>query len=91
MEVVKNMRNQRKIKDVSRVLASFEEMSRSYAKGKNVLDVDGRPPRFYIRSLVECEDFVIEVGGRSSADSKIQGGQLNFGLQNLNLRGPMRI
>ena len=62
MEVIKNMHNHKKIKDVSRVLSSFEELTRSYSKGKNVLDVNDRPPRFYIRAIVELEDFVNEVG-----------------------------
>ena len=62
MDIIKQMRNHKKIKDVSRVLTSFEELTRVYGKAQSVLKTDdGQTPRFYIRAVVELETFVNEV------------------------------
>eukprot|EP00057_Strongylocentrotus_purpuratus_P032301 XP_787192.3 PREDICTED: eukaryotic translation initiation factor 3 subunit C [Strongylocentrotus purpuratus] len=61
-EFIKQIKNQKKIRDVSRVLTSFEEMMKVYTKAQNVLNTDdGQCPRFYIRCLVELEEFVNEL------------------------------
>ncbi|XP_071502377.1 eukaryotic translation initiation factor 3 subunit C-like [Diadema antillarum] len=61
MDVIKQMKNQKKIRDVSRVLSSFEELTRVYAKAQNVLSSEGQYPRYYVRCLVELESFVNEL------------------------------
>lgn len=59
-ELIKSIKNGKKIKDFTKILPDFEELTRKYAKVKTVLDkeTDGKTPRFLIRSLVELEDFV---------------------------------
>lgn len=59
-ELIKSIKNGRKIKDFTKILPDFEELTRKYAKVKTVLDKesDGKTPRFLIRCLVELEDFV---------------------------------
>ena len=39
----------------------FESLQKAFAKAKTVVEKEGATPRFYIRSLVELEDFVKEV------------------------------
>ena len=41
--------------------AVFESLQKAFAKAKTVVEKEGATPRFYIRSLVELEDFVKEV------------------------------
>lgn len=77
MDVIKNMSNQRKIKDISRVLSSFEDLTRVYTKGKKSLDVNDRPPRFYIRAIVELEDFVSECWGDKKSLNKVNAKSLS--------------
>lgn len=36
-------------------------MQKAFAKAKNVIDKEGKTPTFYIRSLVEMEDFISQV------------------------------
>lgn len=36
----------------------FESLQKAFAKAKTVVEKEGATPRFYIRSLVELEDFV---------------------------------
>lgn len=59
-ELIKSIRNGKKIKDFTKILPDFEELTRKYAKVKTMLDkeTDGKTPRFLIRALVELEDFV---------------------------------
>ena len=40
----------------------FESLQKAFAKAKSVVEKEGSTPKFYIRSLVELEDFVKEVG-----------------------------
>lgn len=42
------------------MFADFEALTKAYDKAKKVIDKEGIP-RFYIRTLVELEDFVAEV------------------------------
>lgn len=59
-ELIKSIRNGKKIKDFTKILPDFEELTRKYAKVKTILDKesDGKTPRFLVKSLVELEDFV---------------------------------
>jgi len=59
-ELIKSIKNGKKIKDFTKILPDFEELTRKYAKVKTVLDKesDGKTPRFLIKCLVELEDFV---------------------------------
>ena len=42
------------------LFVDFESLCKAYVKAKKVVDKEGIP-RFYIRNLVELEDFVTEV------------------------------
>lgn len=59
-DLIKSIKNSKKIKDFTKILPDFEELTRKYAKVKSILDKesDGKTPRFLIKSLVELEDFV---------------------------------
>lgn len=59
-ELIKSIKNGKKIKDFTKILPDFEELTRKYAKVKTVLDKesDGKTPRFLVKCLVELEDFV---------------------------------
>jgi len=57
--IIKTMRNHKKIKDMSKLLTDFEDLGKAYDKSKKVVEKEGNP-RFYIRCLVELEDFVNE-------------------------------
>lgn len=59
-ELIKSIKNGKKIKDFTKILPDFEELTRKYSKVKTILDKesDGKTPRFLIKSLVELEDFV---------------------------------
>ncbi|XP_022131120.1 eukaryotic translation initiation factor 3 subunit C isoform X1 [Pieris rapae] len=57
---IHSIRNHRKIKDFSSALASFEELQRAYTRASSVIqkEENGIAPRFFIRALVELEDWV---------------------------------
>ncbi|XP_070204954.1 eukaryotic translation initiation factor 3 subunit C-like isoform X3 [Littorina saxatilis] len=57
--IIKTMRNHKKIKDMASVLTDFEGLCKSYDKARKVVDREGIP-RFYLRCLVELMDFVNE-------------------------------
>lgn len=61
--IIKLIRNYKKIKDMSSMLTSFEELMRAYQKALPVITKEegGQTPRFYVRCLVEMEDFINEV------------------------------
>ncbi|KAI6203077.1 Eukaryotic translation initiation factor 3 subunit C [Aphelenchoides besseyi] len=60
-EQIRQGRNARNIKDMSKLLTSFESLNKSYEKTKPVIAREGLTiPRFYIRYLVELEDFLNE-------------------------------
>ncbi|XP_068747600.1 eukaryotic translation initiation factor 3 subunit C-like [Montipora capricornis] len=56
---IKQLKNHKKIKDVSKVLTQFENLGKAFTKAKAVVDKEGIP-QFYIRCLTELEDFVKE-------------------------------
>ncbi|KAK7873145.1 hypothetical protein R5R35_006367 [Gryllus longicercus] len=61
--LIKQIRNYRKIKDMSSMLSSFEDLMRAYTKAIPVINKEenGVTPRFYVRCLVEVEDFINEM------------------------------
>jgi len=60
---IKQIRNHKKIKDMSSMLTSFEELQKAYTKAIPVIqkEENGATPRFYLRCLVELEDFINEM------------------------------
>ncbi|XP_076298797.1 eukaryotic translation initiation factor 3 subunit C-like [Lasioglossum baleicum] len=61
--LIKLIRNYKKIKDMSSMQSSFEDLMRAYQKALPVIAKEeaGQTPRFYVRCLVEMEDFINEV------------------------------
>ncbi|XP_051163189.1 eukaryotic translation initiation factor 3 subunit C isoform X1 [Leptopilina boulardi] len=61
--LIKLIRNYKKIRDMSSMLTSFEDLMRAYQKALPVVmkEESGQTPRFYVRCLVEMEDFINEV------------------------------
>ncbi|XP_048581794.1 eukaryotic translation initiation factor 3 subunit C isoform X2 [Nematostella vectensis] len=57
--VIKQLKNHKKIKDMAKCLTEFENLGRAFTKAKAVVDKEGIPP-FFIRALSELEDFVKE-------------------------------
>lgn len=60
---IKLIRNHKKIKDVAKLLSGFEDLIKAYQKAKSsVIDKEegGKIPKFYIKCLVELDDFVNE-------------------------------
>ncbi|KAI6178388.1 Eukaryotic translation initiation factor 3 subunit C [Aphelenchoides besseyi] len=78
-EQIRQGRNARNIKDMSKLLTSFESLNKSYEKTKPVIAREGLTiPRFYIRYLVELEDFLNEQwedkdGRKSMSKSNAKG------------------
>uniref|UniRef100_A0A1L8DS53 Eukaryotic translation initiation factor 3 subunit C n=1 Tax=Nyssomyia neivai TaxID=330878 RepID=A0A1L8DS53_9DIPT len=58
--IIKNIRNYRKIKDMSSILTSFEDLTRAFTKAQPIIakEENGITPRFIIRSLAELESFI---------------------------------
>ncbi|CAB3359522.1 Hypothetical predicted protein [Cloeon dipterum] len=61
--LIKQIRNHKKIKDMSSMLSSFEDLTRAYQKALPVIakEESGVTPRFYVRILAELDDFINEV------------------------------
>lgn len=83
--VIKTIRNHRKIKDMSSLLQSFEDLTRAHQKALPVIqkEENGVTPRFFVRALAELEDFVNEVWG----DSEMRK---NLSKNNSKAFGPLR-
>lgn len=58
--LIKQIRNHKKIKDMTRILTTFEDLMRAHQKAIPVIlkEENGVTPRFYVRILVELEDFI---------------------------------
>lgn len=58
--IIKSIRNHKKIKDIGSMLSSFEDFTRAYIKAQPVImkEEKGVIPKFVIRALVELEDFI---------------------------------
>lgn len=61
--IIKQIRNYKKIKDMSSMLGSFEDLQKAYVKALPVIakEESGQTPRFFTRCLVELEDFINEM------------------------------
>ncbi|XP_044763393.1 eukaryotic translation initiation factor 3 subunit C [Coccinella septempunctata] len=61
--IIKQIRNFKKIKDMSSMLNSFEDLQKAYTKALPVIqkEENGLTPRFFVRCLVEMEDFINEM------------------------------
>ncbi|XP_044260087.1 eukaryotic translation initiation factor 3 subunit C [Tribolium madens] len=61
--IIKQIRNYKKIKDMSSMLTSFEDLQKAYVKALPVIakEESGQTPRFFTRCLVEMEDFINEM------------------------------
>ncbi|KAK0424319.1 hypothetical protein QR680_008607 [Steinernema hermaphroditum] len=60
-ELIRAAKNQRKIKDMSKLLTTFESLCKVYEKTKSVMARQNlSTPRFYIRALAEFEDYINE-------------------------------
>lgn len=83
--LIKAIRNHRKIKDMASLLQSFEDLSRAYQKALPVImkEENGVTPRFYIRALAELEDFINEVWDD-------RDGRKNLSKNNSKAFGPLR-
>ena len=57
--ILRNLTNHKKIKDISKVGLDFDELVRLYEKAHKMNEVDIYP-KFYIRVLAQMEDFVNE-------------------------------
>lgn len=58
--IIHSLRNHKKIKDFASALSSFEELQKAYTRAAPVIakEESGVAPRFFIRALVELEDWV---------------------------------
>lgn len=58
--IIKNIKNYKKNKDMSSLLSSFEDLCRAYTKALPVVQKEeaGKTPRFYVRCLAELDDFI---------------------------------
>ncbi|XP_014233519.2 eukaryotic translation initiation factor 3 subunit C-like [Trichogramma pretiosum] len=61
--LIKLIRNQKKIKDINPMLSTFEDLTKAYSKALTVINKEenGKTPVFYLRILVEIDDFIKEV------------------------------
>ncbi|KAH9518662.1 Eukaryotic translation initiation factor 3 subunit C [Bulinus truncatus] len=57
--IIKQLKNHKKIKDFANVLTDFESLIKAFEKARKVVDKEG-VPKFYIRTIVELEDFINE-------------------------------
>lgn len=83
--LIKAIRNHRKIKDMASLLQSFEDLIRAYQKALPVImkEENGVTPRFYVRALAELEDFINEVW-------EDRDGRKNLSKNNSKAFGPLR-
>ncbi|CAG0891577.1 unnamed protein product [Cyprideis torosa] len=60
--IIRQIKNQRKIKDFSNMLSSFDELVRAHTKALPVIrkEDNGVSPRFFIRCLAEMTDLINE-------------------------------
>ncbi|GAU91084.1 hypothetical protein RvY_03405-2 [Ramazzottius varieornatus] len=68
--VIKNVKNSKKIKDVGKVLEEFDQLTRAFAKSQKVIEKEGVPV-FYVRTLVDLEDFVNQSWAEKATLSKL--------------------
>ncbi|KAI5634067.1 PCI domain-containing protein [Phthorimaea operculella] len=68
--IIHSIRNHKKIKDFASALASFEELQKAYTRAAPVVakEENGIAPRFFVRALVELDDWV--AGAWADRDSR---------------------
>lgn len=61
-QLIKSIRNSKKIKDFNKMETSFVELTKAYEKAKATIlkEESGATPRYYVRILVEMEDLINE-------------------------------
>ncbi|XP_011403348.1 PREDICTED: eukaryotic translation initiation factor 3 subunit C-like [Amphimedon queenslandica] len=70
-DIIHSMRNRQKIRDIVKVQNEFEVLQKAYVKSKSVLDTEDGPPRFFIKSIGELEDFVQTLWEDKEAKQKL--------------------
>lgn len=62
-DIIRLIKNYKKIKDLSNMLSSFEDLTKAYQKALPVIakEEKGVTPRFYVQVLVEVETFLNEL------------------------------
>ncbi|XP_006009999.1 eukaryotic translation initiation factor 3 subunit C [Latimeria chalumnae] len=60
MNLIKTIRNAMKIRDMTKCLEEFELLGKAFMKSKSIVDKEG-VPKFYIRILVDLEDYLNEL------------------------------
>lgn len=78
---VRNIKNNRKNRDISSLLTNFDDLWKAYSKAQTVIQKEegGQVPRFYVRCMAEGEDFINSVWEDRTARknlSKIQSKSL---------------
>lgn len=58
--IIKSIRNHKKIKDIGSILSSFDDFTRAYTKAQPVIlkEEKGVIPKFVVRAIAELEDFI---------------------------------
>ncbi|KRX58152.1 Eukaryotic translation initiation factor 3 subunit C [Trichinella sp. T9] len=60
-ELIRQIKNYRKISDMSKLLSGFEDLCKAFHKARALIDREGGgTPRFFLRCLAELEQFVNE-------------------------------
>ncbi|KRY93188.1 Eukaryotic translation initiation factor 3 subunit C [Trichinella pseudospiralis] len=60
-ELIRQIKNYRKISDMSKLLGGFEDLCKAFQKARALIDREGGgTPRFFLRCLAELEQFVNE-------------------------------
>lgn len=72
--LLKQLKNHKKIKDFTQVLTEFENLGKAFSKAKSVIEKEGSIPQFYIRGLADLEDFVKENWEDSEGRKKLNKG-----------------
>ena len=72
-QIIKNIRNSKKIKDFTKMETGFVDLTKAYEKAKPVIEKEenGVTPRFFIRILVELEEVITETWKDSDGRKKM--------------------
>ena len=72
-QIIKNIRNSKKIKDFTKMETGFVDLTKAYEKAKPVIEKEenGVTPRFFIRILVELEEVINETWKDSDGRKKM--------------------
>lgn len=71
-DIIRGVKNGQKIKDVVKVQDGFDALQRVFQKTKTILEKEkNEVPRFYLRALMNLEDFVKELWEDKEAKQKL--------------------